>query len=76
MEKKIKFETALSELERVIAKLESPDTPLDEAMKLYEKGVSLVRICTERLESAEQRIFLLQNNNGTLSETEVGDEIQ
>ena len=33
----IKFETALSELEAVIAKLEDSNTPLDEALKLYEK---------------------------------------
>ena len=73
MEKKIKFETAMAELESVIAKLESDDTPLDEAMKLYEKGIGLFRLCTERLDSAEQKIKLLQQNNGTVTETDFGD---
>jgi len=72
MERNIKFETAMAELERVIAGLESDDTPLDEAMKLYEKGISLIRLCNERLDSAEQRIKLLQQNNGQTVETDFG----
>lgn len=76
MEKKIKFETALAELERVIAKLESNDTPLDEAIKLYEKGVSLIRICSERLDGAEQKIKLLQNSGNQVTESEFNEELQ
>ncbi len=67
----IKFETALSELEKIIDKLESSDTPLDEALKLYEKGISLVRVCSNRLDSAEQKIKLLrQSKDGVMEETE------
>ena len=70
MASNIKFETALSELEAVIAKLEDSATPLDEALKLYEKGISLVRICNERLESAEQKIKILQSKDGQITETD------
>ena len=70
----IKFETALSELETVIAKLEDSNTPLDEALKLYEKGISLVRICNERLESAEQKIKILQSKDGEIVETDFSGE--
>ncbi len=67
----IKFETALSELEKIITKLESSETPLDEALKLYEKGISLIRVCSDRLDNAEQKIKLLQQNkNGTITETD------
>ncbi len=65
----IKFETALAELEKIIAKLENSDTPLDEALKLYEKGISLVRVCSERLDNAEQKIKLLrQQKDGSITE--------
>ena len=75
MASNIKFETALSELEAVIAKLEDANTPLDEALKLYEKGISLVRICNERLESAEQKIKILQSKDGQIVETDfIGEE--
>jgi len=71
----IKFETALLELETVIAKLEDSNTPLDEALKLYEKGISLVRICNERLESAEQKIKILQSKDGEIVETDfIGEQ--
>ena len=72
MANNIKFETAMAELEGVIAKLESDDTPLDEAMKLYEKGIGLIRLCTERLDSAEQKIKLLQQHNGVVTEVDFG----
>jgi len=75
MASNIKFETALSELETVIAKLEDSNTPLDEALKLYEKGISLVRICNERLESAEQKIKILQSKDGEIVETDfIGEQ--
>ena len=75
MASNIKFETALTELESVIAKLEDSNTPLDEALKLYEKGIALVRICNERLESAEQKIRILQSKDGQIVETNfVGEE--
>ena len=70
MASNIKFETALAELESVIARLEDSTTPLDEALKLYEKGISLVRICNERLESAEQKIKILQSKDGQITETD------
>ena len=77
MANNIKFETALSELEAVIAKLEDSNTPLDEALKLYEKGISLVRICNERLESAERKIKILQSKDGEIVETDfVGETNQ
>ena len=64
----IKFETALSELEKIIDKLESSETPLDEALKLYEKGISLVRVCSNRLDSAEQKIKLLRQSKEGITE--------
>ncbi len=65
----IKFETALSELAKIIVKLENSETPLDEALKLYEKGISLVRVCSDRLDNAEQKIKLIkQKKDGTLVE--------
>lgn len=53
------FEGALEELERRVRKLESGDVPLDEALRLFEEGVSLARACHEQLEAAEERIVAL-----------------
>ena len=70
----MKFETALAELEKTVAKLERDDTPLDEALKLYEKGVELVRICNERLSSTEKKIKLLkEGKDGLMTETDFNE---
>ena len=75
MEKNIKFETAFKELEAIIAKLENSETPLDEALKLYEKGIALIRVCSERLDSAEQKIKILQQgNDGQMTEKDFNEQ--
>ncbi len=53
------FEESLSELERRVRRLESGDVPLDEALRLFEEGVSLARTCHEQLEAAEKRVAAL-----------------
>jgi exodeoxyribonuclease VII small subunit len=50
------FEQAQRELEEIVHRLESGEAPLDEALKLWEKGEQLYRFCRERLETAEGRI--------------------
>ena len=50
------FEAALRELEQIVGKLESGDTPLEEAITLYERGSVLRQRCAERLDAAQARI--------------------
>jgi len=57
--KKPDFERSLGRLEEVVRKLESPQLSLDEAMKLFEEGVSLSRECQKQLEEAEGRVEIL-----------------
>lgn len=53
------FESDLKELEKIVKQLEAGDLSLKEALKLYERGVSLSRSCHELLEEAERRIEVL-----------------
>jgi exodeoxyribonuclease VII small subunit len=53
------FERSLGRLEEVVKRLESADLSLDEAMKLFEEGVTLSRECQKQLEEAEGRIEIL-----------------
>jgi exodeoxyribonuclease VII small subunit len=52
----VTFEEAQKELEGIVQRLESGETPLDEALKLWERGEELYRFCRERLDSAEGKI--------------------
>lgn len=58
--KTITFEAAMERLEEITRLLESGTEGLDESLKLYEEGVSLIRLCTQKLESAEQSVKVLQ----------------
>lgn len=58
--KTITFEAAMERLEEITRLLESGAEGLDESLKLYEEGVSLIRLCTKTLEAAEQSVKVLQ----------------
>ena len=62
-EEKIDFESALSELELLITKMEENDLSLEESLKDFEKGISLTRICQSSLKDAEQRVRILTEND-------------
>ncbi|MFN0141377.1 MAG: exodeoxyribonuclease VII small subunit [Pyrinomonadaceae bacterium] len=62
------FEKSLDELEKIVAKLEAGDLPLEESLKLFEEGVKLSRNCRTRLANAERRIeMLVSDGDGGLT---------
>lgn len=64
---KDKFEDALKKLEKIVSKLEEGDIPLEESLKLFEEGIRLSRICSQKLDEAEKKIeILLKNKDGVL----------
>lgn len=56
------FEDALKELERIVARLESGDASLQEAIDLYERGDQLRRHCAARLDAAQARIEAIRTD--------------
>jgi len=56
---KFKFDEGLARLEAIVGRLENEEISLEEAMKLYEKGVELAGLCMKKLASAEQKIEIL-----------------
>ncbi len=55
----LKFEEALEALERIVTELEGQELPLEEALRRFEEGVRLSRLCYQMLEEAEKRIEIL-----------------
>jgi exodeoxyribonuclease VII small subunit len=58
----LSYEQAFSELETIVAALESEQKPLDEALQLYERGQLLVQYCVALLDQADLRIQQLNPN--------------
>jgi exodeoxyribonuclease VII small subunit len=50
------FESARRELEQIVQRLESGETALDEAIKLWDRGEELYRFCVAQLDSAHGKI--------------------
>lgn len=52
----LSFEQALAELEQIVARLESGQAPLEDSIRLYERGAALKAHCEQRLETARLRV--------------------
>ena len=50
------YEEALAELEQTVELLEGEQNPLDEAMKLFERGQALAARCGVLLEAAQLKV--------------------
>lgn len=61
-----KFEDVLSDLERVVEKLDAGDLPLEDSLQAFEEGVGLVRFLEEKLTEVEQRVEVLTRDAGGL----------
>jgi len=64
------FEDGLNRLEKIVQTLETGGLSLEEAIALFEEGMQLAKICSQRLDTAELKISQLQ----TTVEQETEDE--
>lgn len=63
-DKTINLEEALGELEALVEEMESGDLPLEQAMKQFERGITLTRQCQTALRDAEQKVEVLLKKAG------------
>jgi len=52
----LSFEDSLAELERIVARLEQGQVPLEESIEIYRRGEQLKSRCDELLKSAEAKV--------------------
>ncbi|MDG3088891.1 exodeoxyribonuclease VII small subunit [Vibrio hannami] len=64
------FEATLEELDSLVEQLENGDLALDDALKKFERGISLARAGQTKLSEAEQRVSILLSND---DEAELSD---
>jgi exodeoxyribonuclease VII small subunit len=61
------FESALTELEQVVDRLESGELSLEESLEAFEKGVGLVKYCNQKLNEVEKKVeILIKDKEGKL----------
>ena len=57
----VSFETAMQELERLVAQLESGAMPLEQLLTGYQRGAALLQFCRDKLQAVEEQIQVLDN---------------
>lgn len=62
------YEQASKELEEIVAKLENGNLPMNEAVKLFERGQELVKFCFGELDSAKGKLTVIKEELGKLIE--------
>ena len=61
-----RFEETFAELEALVHRLEEGELPLEESLRAFERGMTLVRALSERLAAIEQRVeVLVRGADGT-----------
>lgn len=58
--KTLSFETAMAELELLVAEMESGKLALDDSLAAYRRGAELAAFCRSRLDDAQQQVRLLE----------------
>ena len=65
----VNFEQSLSQLEALVAHMESGELPLEEALQSFERGIQLTRECQSALQAAQHKVqILMQRPEGAAIE--------
>lgn len=64
------FEQALARLEEIVKGLENGSLPLDKSIELFEEGNALVKLCTQKLDAAEQKVRILTETATGITESD------
>ncbi|WP_458412549.1 exodeoxyribonuclease VII small subunit [Schinkia sp. CFF1] len=65
-EEKLTFEQAMKNLEEIVGKLEEGDVPLEAAIAYFQEGMSLSKICHQKLQHVEKQIEQILQEDGEI----------
>ena len=68
-----KFEQLMEELETIVKELENGDADLDKSIEKYTEAMNIIKICNDKLNSAEEKFNKILKENGTLEEFNIND---
>ena len=60
-QKALDYESAMAELERIVADMEAGKLSLEDSLVAYKRGAELLSFCRGRLEDAQQQVSILEN---------------
>ena len=54
------FEDAMKRLDEIVQEMEKGDIGIEDALKLFEEGTSLSKLCAKKLSAVEKRVEILK----------------
>ena len=60
-QKTLYFESAMAELEQIVADMEAGKLSLEDSLAAYKRGAELLSFCRSKLEDAQQQVSVLEN---------------
>ncbi len=63
----VTLEQAFTELELIVKQMEDTQMPLEEAFDSYQKGMELLKICNEQIDTVEKKVLMI-DESGNLNE--------
>ena len=60
----VSLETHFEQLDQLIEALEEKTTSLEDAFQLYQKGMELIRLCSEKIEQVEEKVLVMNEDGG------------
>jgi exodeoxyribonuclease VII small subunit len=57
------FESALADLSEIVRQMEDGQLPLEQSLAAYKRGTELLKYCQQSLQTAEQQVRLLNEQN-------------
>ena len=70
------FEQAMKRLEEIVTQLESGDAPLEKSLTLFEEGTKISAFLSKTLDNAEQKVTMIQKQDGQEEEIPFDAEIE
>ena len=60
--KEMTMDEAYKALQEVLEQMENGDLELEQKFTLYQKGLALVKLCSDKLDDVEKKMIILENN--------------
>jgi exodeoxyribonuclease VII small subunit len=61
----LNFEKSLTELTDIVESMEDGQLSLEQSLAQFERGITLVRTCQQKLQTAEQKVKILTESYNT-----------
>lgn len=56
------LETVFEQLDEIVEQLEAEDVSLEDSFGLYHKGMDLLKVCNEKIDTIEKKMMMLDEN--------------